>query len=714
MKQKNNFIKFLIVLVFCLASSASFVFADETKWISVGMLHDWFSSAGCEVEVGRTHQTADQQDGLQWPAKYKYQDCKAAKALWIGTTDYFDPIKSKTFTYKVIHVGPRVLDEENEFMPIEFKMYGRFNKPIVLVDNDPAGFLDYRDDVDEVDPNLISDRMIYNVVNTALGITEKRKVYAFDQQNHNNYFIYEYVFTNTGIIDLKGTRVEHTLQNVYFHFQLRYSPCKEPCSYGYDWMPQSFTWGHALINDARNESPSNLNPLTWPETAPPRILFSWQGLHSQAKFNTIGAPYDREGGDGRLGAAQYVGVITLHADKSPQEMVDDPFQPTTTHFVQSDEKFLSNNDQFNALQMTDEYALMALGHPALRQADDVGCPTPINCNAYANTYIFVGSRNGNPGGYTHCQGFGPYTLEPGDSVRIIVGEAVNGLCRDSCKTIGAKWLAGNGPFELPDGSTTSDKELFKNSWVYTGQDSIFKTYYRILDRYNEYKETGKFNIPQAPPPPDQFLVTSGGDRIILNWSESAESWPYFAGYRIYRALYEPDTTYDLIYECGAGTKNPQIVHEFQDTSPQRGFDYYYYITTFDDGSQNDIYPGQPLESSMFYTRTNNPANLKRVAGKSLDDIRIVPNPYNIRARDIQFGRSAADRIMFIGIPPVCTIKIYTERGDLIKTIEHTNSTGDEAWNSVTSSRQVVVSGVYIAVFETPDGKKAIRKFVIIR
>ncbi|MDZ7332850.1 MAG: fibronectin, partial [candidate division KSB1 bacterium] len=79
-------------------------------------------------------------------------------------------------------------------------------------------------------------------------------------------------------------------------------------------------------------------------------------------------------------------------------------------------------------------------------------------------------------------------------------------------------------------------------------------------------------------------------------------------------------------------------------------------------------------------------------------------------------------------PPFCTIKIFTERGDLIYTIEHTDGSGDAEWNSITSSRQVVVSGVYIAHFEVTEdyydsqtgellfkkGDSAIRKFVIIR
>ena len=43
-----------------------------------------------------------------------------------------------------------------------------------------------------------------------------------------------------------------------------------------------------------------------------------------------------------------------------------------------------------------------------------------------------------------------------------------------------------------------------------------------------------------------------------------------------------------------------------------------------------------------------------------------------------------------------------------------DGSGDELWNSITSSRQVIVSGIYIAVFETPNGESAIRKFIVVR
>ena len=212
-----------------------------------------------------------------------------------------------------------------------------------------------------------------------------------------------------------------------------------------------------------------------------------------------------------------------------------------------------------------------------------------------------------------------------------------------------------------------------------------------------------------PPPPESFTVSSGGDRIVLEWADNADSWPTFNGYQIYRAISRPDTLYDLLFSCD----NSDVVHRYDDLSAKRGFNYYYYIVTKDDGSRNDLFPGVPLVSSKFYTVTNQAAYLRRPAILStLDSIRVVPNPFHIGARSIQFDQP--DRIAFFGLPPRCTIKIYTERGDLIETLNHTNTTGDELWESVTSSRQVVVSGLYIAVFETPEGQKTYRKFVIVR
>lgn len=658
---------------------------DEVKWVAVGSLHNWFSSAGCEREIGRTLLVRDQQDGLRWNAQFNWQDVKAAKALWIGATNYVDPLVNKTYNYKVIHCGPRILDEQAEFMPQEFKLYGKSDHTMVVVDGVMSSKISVLDEVDEVVDTMKADRMLYNVVNTSMGVTITRRIYAFVNPYYDNFYIYDYIFKNTGIIDKKGTLNLQNLDEVYFNFMHRYSMTREASGSGLNYLPQSAGWGHNTILDTRGEVPGSGDPF--------RCQYAWHGKHSKAGFDNIGGPYQT--GDGRLGAAQFAGTVVLHADKSSSDPSNDPYQPKTTMFVSSDATITSNNSQFNESQMAAEYAHMASGHPPVRHADLVK-------NDFADV---VG---GTPGGYSSSQGFGPYKLNSGDSIHVVVAEAVNGLSREQCFAIGKQWLNKTTPYILPNGSTGTDPDAFKNQWVYTGRDSLFTSFSRVLDLYRN-----NFIVPSPPPAPDVFDITSGGDRIILKWSKSAETWSNFKGYRVYRAIHTSDTLFEKIFECGAGTANP-LTDEYNDMTALRGFDYYYYISTFDDGSTNTIQPGVPMESSKFYTITIEPAYLRRAAGTRMADIRIVPNPYNIKAKDIQFGDGGKDRIMFYNLPPICTIKIFTARGDLIEILQHISGSGDEAWNSISQYRQVVVSGLYIAHFETPDGESIIKKFIIIR
>jgi len=134
------------------------------------------------------------------------------------------------------------------------------------------------------------------------------------------------------------------------------------------------------------------------------------------------------------------------------------------------------------------------------------------------------------------------------------------------------------------------------------------------------------------------------------------------------------TVYQKVFECNASN----AVTTWDDTSATRGFNYYYYIQSKDDGTQNDVKPGTPLYSSMFLTLTSVPAHLLRPSGNLLGEVRVVPNPYDIRSRKWEFGdpntgtTGNIDRIMFYGIPPRCKLKVFTESGTLVWEKDHTN------------------------------------------
>ncbi len=105
----------------------------------------------------------------------------------------------------------------------------------------------------------------------------------------------------------------------------------------------------------------------------------------------------------------------------------------------------------------------------------------------------------------------------------------------------------------------------------------------------------------------------------------------------------------------------------------------------------------------------------------LNKIRVVPNPYYVRAPwDLdQHSR----HVMFQDLPMKCTIRIFNSAGLLIRTIEHDGeglygAAGSAEWNLLTEGGMDCTSGLYIwqVQTETTDGKKytKVGKFAIIR
>ena len=202
--------------------------------------------------------------------------------------------------------------------------------------------------------------------------------------------------------------------------------------YDGNWLPQSAAWGHNTMNDVIGENPDNpaLNDQFYDDGKIMRAFYSWQGYHSDASFDNIGGP--NAPGEGHLGAAQFAGVVTLHADKSPSDNSDDIYQPSTTWFITSDDPTTSGNDQFNETKSINEYTnYMTVGHPEQSQAEIVGS---------GNANQFNDPRTGsNSGGTSQGIGFGPYTLAPGESIRIVLAEAASGLSREMCYIVGQNW-----------------------------------------------------------------------------------------------------------------------------------------------------------------------------------------------------------------------------------------------------------------------------------
>jgi hypothetical protein len=702
----------LIGLFFIFLNTAiAQVEGTHTRHIRIGELQNQYTAYGSERAWNNNYY-----EGLRWPADYPYTDNAVIERFWYGARDFVDPDGKRWDAYTIHSTAGYV---GNSIFPIKHEQTAKFEPPTVLVDGvNVTG--QYLQDIDDYDPDQIPDRIITNVVNSSMGLTMTRRILAFSQQYHDDYHIREYTFTNTGKTGYGDqVRLRETLKDVYVSLQIRYSVSRE----GSFSIGGSQSWGqHTWVTRRGENYPDHAGqPIT--ENNPIvdwlRAGFAWAGQNAANSWDNIGGPH--RAGDGRLRAVQHAGFVVLHVDKSGSDKSDDPNQPFIIGWHAGD-TYPSVGDMSPAAepQMRQLYAMLqGQPHQGLGGNDRMD-------EVYLNSHADPSTVHNDRGGTNLWYSFGPFTLEPDESVTIVMAEGVSGLGRQKAEEIGRRWKqalddpSDTGPFTLPDGSTTNDKELFKNQWTYTGKDSIMQTFGRAYRNF-----MSGYNIPKPPIPPPVFDVSSGGDRITLTWAPSSSAGePGFAGYRIYRAVGKPDTTYERIADLGPAAA------EYQDTDPRRGVSYYYYITAYNDGSGNatgETNPTGELESSRFYTRTTEPAFLQRAPGRSLDEIRVVPNPYNIRARHLQYP-GEPDKIMFLNIPGQCTIRIYTERGDLIETIHHTDGSGDATWQSITSSRQIIVSGVYIAHFTVTEdqidsdtgellfraGDSQFRKFVVIR
>lgn len=677
------------------------------RYIKVGSLQSHVTAYGSERAWTGTYY-----EGLQWPAEYPYQDNSVIKRHWIACQDFTDH-RGDYYSYLSNYFVAS--DVGITLFPMELKQSTRFMPPEIYVDgNELTGI--FLNQIDTVDANQIPDRIVTNVVNTYMGLTQERTFLAFSQQYHDNYFIKIFRFTNTGNVD-DDPEIELTdsLKGVRIGWGTRYSLGREAGwevdgaqSYGkYSWVTVR---GEDYAQNYTEEITLDDPIKQWIRSG-----FQWLGQSDLSTWDNIGAP-DR-GGSGRLASPHHTGVAILHVDVSATDSSDDVNQPVFLGWHAGDQyptPYLPDPDHVDDYAAT--YSMLS-GNP-YPSAGAGGTSRLDEENLESITHrLSPWQTHGYAEGTNLMSSYGPYDLAHGESIVIIEAEGISGINRQLCEEIGARWKAAfddptdNGPFTLPDGSSTTDEDEYKNSWVYTGKDSIMLTFSRALRNFD-----AAYMIPQPPQPPTNFTVESGGDRIYLSWLASPdEGSADFGGYRLFRAIGKPDTTYDEIFACGAGTDHTELVDFFDDTTPVRGQSYYYYIVAFNDGTNNvtQLNPQGSLHSSKFYTMTTEAAVLKRQAVDDLDKIRVVPNPYNIRAAELQYT-GEPNKIAFLDIPGQCTIRIFTERGDLIMTIEHNDGSGDESWNLITDHRQTIVSGIYLAHFDLPDGRSAFRKFIVIR
>gem|GEM_PF-6704314 len=121
-------------------------------------------------------------------------------------------------------------------------------------------------------------------------------------------------------------------------------------------------------------------------------------------------------------------------------------------------------------------------------------------------------------------------------------------------------------------------------------------------------------------------------------------------------------------------------------------------------------PGWVGDSYRIVTRA---MKARPVSETDLSGIRVVPNPYMVTA---EWETGPEDhRVLFTHLPSVCTIKIYTVTGELVRKLDHKDlDSGQEFWDLRNQSNMDVSYGLYLYVVTTPNGREKGGKFAIVR
>lgn len=718
---------FALLLVFGMFST---LFADAptsnwlwpTKTVAVGELNNYYNDGGAKFHV--YHQ------GLAYPGWYQYVDYQNGHGLWIGASNFNDG--SKTWPFRASHVGYRT--------PGADEMYPQSSKITSKLEPQPQVFVDglqsfkYPVAYDSFATDMPADVLVEQTINTLIGLTVHRKVWAFTNEYHDNYHIIELVFENTGIAGEPDDNIEipeQTLEGIHIGMVRNYAMAGEA---GNNLVGYGANWGRNTMNDVIGDDLSDWYEEQYPDL---RTQYAWLGYEpTQDRLNTIGVPMTFESGlykqmpgdtTGRMHSANFAGFVTLHAD-NPQDAADDvpldqraddSSQPSMTGHISNGGQFASNSAD-DETKLVAELELLTSGHAS--HADLVVGEAATEPEPREDWMQRMAGQSSDPGtdieGRLSMTGYGPYELDPGEQFRIVQAIGIDGLDEEAALVIGEQYKQllnqGNGDADIEfdsdrNGTIEPDEQRSKNMWVMTARDSLIDTWFNAKANY----ESG-FSIPSPPKPPRNFTVTSKPDEIELTWElydgENPQSFEIYRTRSYVNAF--RGSEYELIATPDGSATN------YVDSDVSRGVSYFYYMKVVGDvntDNTGNTPTGVPLKSNRQFTQTYNPAILKRPPGAQIDDVKIVPNPYNLNADQEIRWPDIQDKVGFLEIPGQCDIKIYTESGQLVRSIEHRDLSGDEYWNLTTDANQVVSSGIYIVVVEDIEtGSKVIKKMVIIR
>lgn len=378
------------------------------------------------------------------------------------------------------------------------------------------------------------------------------------------------------------------------------------------------------------------------------MLYSWDDTPNFSIPNDIGNFWEAAG---ELRTTGYSGFSFLYADPAS----DNRPQPSNVFWAQ-----LLNNESFLTIQSSSAQSLYNILS---------GTDKSLQANAGDHLTPFM------------LMSAGPYSLAPGAAIKIVVAEAVNGIPLE-------KALLG----------------LSSQSLLHFGLDSLSSSVDRAKILYQN-----NYQVAAVPPPSPEIDIYSlpSNQTIAVTWSPIEDFWSNplsgksdFKEYKVYRSDRSYIGPFTMIRRIDPkrstdrtrfyDSENNKWV--FEDQTISLGAGYFYAVTSSDSAGKESWLTNR---NETAITATRNPAD-------NTLNVKVFPNPF----KEVSgFPTSGTENfIVFSNLPAVCTIRIYTTSGELVRTLDHDNpNSGEEVWDQLTDARQRTSPGIYFYTVDSSVG-----------
>jgi hypothetical protein len=601
-----------------------------------------------------------------------------------------------------------------------------------------------------IDPGLVTEETIESVWRYIQGVELKRRMYGYPYGSpHQDYVLQDITLTNNGIsgnIASAPVLTGQSLTNVVW-------------AQAYDYRnPQALGSQYGRDSDGMYVEP-------WGVGNHSAVLFS-DGDDPVAPGPDWGDPSTNPFYQAHMMSTAHIliGPLFVSTGSGVNYATDDPAQPAFRMMY-----FERGLDTWNPKIW--EWA------DAERSRQLLACGTfqpPLNTDY--KDYIPTAAIAAEDPGPTAVIGYGPldggeigetswadhgWDIPFGESVRIVQMVAAGGLDQEEARRIGSNWIlrvSGQqvgvsrdyakpaqvdpdgwmGPGEtalVQSGRDTAMKAAALAYWNFHGTlpDNVtpeMLTSWGIADLINPKPVGhGEFDVPDAPRSPGGIYVQSLNlDGIEVRWTMEAETAPDhdtgvhdFVGYRVWRQSGSRNAPFELIAQGPASSFMEIEVdgalpagRRHLDIQILAGTDYWYAVTTYDDGSQNWARPTKSLESSRWWTWTGYSyigvtatdwgPGLVKIASSHLEAN--MPNPFN-PVTTIRFTLEHATPVKLV---------VYNTAGQRVRTlIDGARYAGSHniVWDGKDAMGRKCASGVYVSRLITPK-MTDVRKMMLVR